>query len=315
MDSLRLLLSQNQRDRIAEELAAQNQISDPSLLRHTTYQGDRKIQQLGGEIIDNGIVLNNQSLAIGDVVMPLTNCNVLRRVDSTNGGALLGTAYRDAVEQDVDANGNRRDSDLSRNGGGGGGGGGGQGGGGGRGSPSSSPPPYGCTPPPPQCFWTTNPIAPDGFQNHGDAVVNENAVPLYLHCIAGTAVSPDLNCEFLSRWRCVSGICVRDPNGIYNSQAECEASRSIHWRGYLTTFYNGVAPGFCSTPTATNLLVAEGIISQSQSPVTAVIDNITSPTPGCPGKNHYAFIDALGNRLAFVPGSADSAYVQQNFTC
>ena len=80
MNSLKLLLSQNQRDRIAKESAAQNRISDPSLPRHTTYQGDRKIQQLGGEIIENGIVLNNQSLTIGDVVMPLAKGNVLRRV-------------------------------------------------------------------------------------------------------------------------------------------------------------------------------------------------------------------------------------------
>ena len=223
MNSLKLLLSQNQRDRIAKESAAQNRISDPSLPRHTTYQGDRKIQQLGGEIIENGIVLNNQSLTIGDVVMPLAKGNVLRRVDNTNGGALLGTAYRDAIENDYDANGNRRNSVLSRNGGN---------------EPSDSinpnpinpsthpisPPPYGCTPPPPKCFWTTNPEPPVGFQNHGSAVVNENAVPLYLHCTVGSAVPKNLNCSFLDKWKCSGGVCSLDANGPYNSQAECQAA-------------------------------------------------------------------------------------------
>ncbi len=226
MDSLKLLLSQNQRDRIAKESAAQNRISDPILPRHTTYQGDRKIQQLGGEIIENGIVLNNQSLAIGDVVMPLAKGNVLRRVDNTNGGALLGTAYRDAIENDVDANGNRRNSVLSRNGGNGTSG---------PINPNNNspidknthpifPPPYGCTPPPTKCFWTTNPTPPDGFQSHGSAVVNENAVPLYLHCIIGSSVPKNLNCSFLDKWKCSGGVCSPDENGIYNSQAECEAA-------------------------------------------------------------------------------------------
>jgi len=224
-DRIKKLLADNQIKRLSEEKERLDRRNGPRILRHTTYEGDRKIRQLGDEIIENGVILNNQSLAIGDVMLPLAKGNVLRRVDNTNGGALLGSAYRKSVENDFDPNGDRRSSALSRNGGnessnppiGSGGGGGG-------GAPSSSPPPFGCTPPPPQCFWTTNPIAPDGFQNHGDAVVNENGVPLYLHCIAGTAVSPDLNCEFLGKWSCSGGVCSRNPNGIYNSQAECEAA-------------------------------------------------------------------------------------------
>ena len=223
IDLLKSLLSTNQCDRLAKEKAAQDRIDDPKLPRHTVYQGDRKIQQLGQDTIENGIVLNNQSVAIGDVMLPLAKGNVLRRVDNTNGGALLGTAYRDALENDFDANGNRRSAPLSRNGGN---------------EPSDPnnpnkprkpsdrvPPPFGCVPPPSQCFWSTNPIAPDGFQNHGDAVVNENAQPTYLHCKAGASVPANLGCDFLNqKWSCSAGVCSLNPNGSYSSQAECEAA-------------------------------------------------------------------------------------------
>ena len=69
-------------------------------------------------------------------------------------------------------------------------------------------------------------MPPDGFQNYGSAVVNENAVPLYLHCIIGTSVPKNLNCSFLDpqKWSCFAGVCSPDPNGIYNSQAQCEAA-------------------------------------------------------------------------------------------
>lgn len=82
MEELRSLLSTNQRNRLAKEKAAQDRIDDPKLPRHTLYQGDRKIQQLGDGIIENGIVLNNQAIAIGDPVLPLAKGNVLRRIDS-----------------------------------------------------------------------------------------------------------------------------------------------------------------------------------------------------------------------------------------
>ena len=69
-------------------------------------------------------------------------------------------------------------------------------------------------------------MPPDGFQSYGSAVVNENAVPLYLHCIIGTSVPKNLNCSFLDpqKWSCFAGVCSPDPNGIYNSQAQCEAA-------------------------------------------------------------------------------------------
>ena len=324
MDELRSLLSTNQSDRLKREKAALDRIDDPRLPRHTVYQGDRQIQQLGQDTIENGVIINNQSVAIGEVMLPLAKGNVLRRVDKTNGGALFGTAYRDALEGDYDANRNRRSPELGRNGGE---------------EPSnpSSPnnpnnngaigntfsPPFGCVPPPKECFWSSEPNPPQGFQSHGDAVVNENALPLYLHCKLGASVPANLGCDFLdqppdpipTKWRCLGGVCSLHISGTFDTQAECEAARSIRWQGFLTAAYTGLAPGFCATPANTNFLVTEGVITQAQSPVTAVVDNTTAPTPGCAGKNHYAFIDALGNRLAFVPSSADGAYVQESFIC
>jgi hypothetical protein len=165
-------------------------------------------------------------------MLPLAKGNVLRRVDNTNGGALLGTAYRDALENDFDANGNRRETELGRNGGQ---------------EPSDPnnpnkprkpsdrvPFPFGCVPPPSQCFWSSNPIPPQGFQNYGDAVVNENAEPTYLHCKAGSSVPANLGCDFLNqKWSCSAGVCSLDPNGIYNSLAQCESARSVFWNVFL----------------------------------------------------------------------------------
>jgi hypothetical protein len=224
-DRLKELLSVNQNKRLAEEKARENRRDNPKILRHTTYQGDRKIQQLGDDIIENAIVLNNQAVEIGGVMLPLAQGNVLRRVDNTNGGALLGSAYRDVLANNFDANGNLDNLALSRNG------------------VSKNPdpfspnnpnnpnpdypqfpPPFGCTPPPSRCFWTTNPVPPNGFQSHGSAVINENAVPLYLHCVAGTAVPLSLNCEFLKKWKCNNGICTLDDNGTFGTQAECESN-------------------------------------------------------------------------------------------
>jgi hypothetical protein len=227
MDSLRLLFSINQSDRLKKEKAALDRIDDPKLPRHTVYQGDRSIQQLGQDTIENGVVLNNQSVAIGETVLPLAKGNVLRRVDKTNGGALLGTAYREALENDYDANRNRRSSELGRNGGDE------------PSNPSSPnnpnnngaigntfPPPFGCVPPPKECFWSSDPNPPQGFQSHGDAVVNENALPLYLHCKLGASVPANLGCDFLDtpKFSCSGGVCSPDPNGIYTSLAQCEAA-------------------------------------------------------------------------------------------
>ena len=224
-DRLNELLSTNQAKRLADDKARDERRDNPKILRHTTYQGDRKIQQLDDDIIENGVVLNNQAVEIGDVMLPLAKGNVLRRVDNTNGGALLGSAYRKAVENDRDANGNRRNNTLGRNGG--------------DEDPDPSnpndprnkpklpprfPPPFGCSPPPPQCIWTSDPNVPQGYQSYGSAVVNENGIELFLYCTAGTAVAPDLGCDFLSKWTCFGGVCSQNPSGIYNSRAECEAA-------------------------------------------------------------------------------------------
>ena len=224
INRLKDLLNGNQSDRLIKEKSQQNRIADTNLLRHTVYKGDRTIQQLGQEPIENGVILSNQSLEIDDVMLPLAKGNVLRRVDNANSGALLGTAYRDALENDYDANGKRRSSSLSRNGGN---------------EPSNPnnpnkpkrnsdrvPPPFGCTPPPPKCFWSRNPIAPRGFQSHGSAVVNENGVPVYLHCALGVNAPSNLNCGFLGsqRWSCFGGVCSLSANGVYASQSQCESA-------------------------------------------------------------------------------------------
>ena len=272
MNELRSLLSTNQSDRLKKEKAAQDRIDDPRLPRHTVYKGDRKIQQLGQDTIENGLIINNQSVSCGDVMLPLAKGNVLRRVDNTNGGALLGTAYRDALENDYDANGNRRNSALSRNGGN---------------EPSDPnnpnkprkpsdrvPPPFGCVPPPSQCFWSTNPIAPDGFQNHGDAVVNENAQPTYLHCKAGASVPANLGCDFLNqKWSCSAGVCSLDPNGSYSSQAECEAATryviALYVQGFpnscavLEESFSAVSPLYTSPPSYTTVITGSGLVCGS----------------------------------------------------
>ena len=224
-DRLNELLGTNQAKRLADDKARDERRDSPKILRHTTYQGDRKIKPLCSEIIENGVVLNNQSIKIGDVMLPLAKGNVLRRVDNTNGGALLGSAYRKALENDYDPNGNRRNNALGRNGG--------------NEDPDPSnpndprnkpklpprfPPPFGCSPPPPQCIWTSDPNVPQGYQSYGSAVVNENGIELFLYCTAGTAVAPDLGCDFLQRWACSGGVCSPNPNGSYASQSECEAA-------------------------------------------------------------------------------------------
>lgn len=195
--------------------------------KYTTYQGDGKIRQLGQEVLDNNQLLSNASVAIGDPVMPLAIGSAIRRVDSVNGGANLGTAYRRALENDALASGTNRNLAIGRNGG----------------LPSNPnnpnfpnsstgnlpkkfPPPNGCVPVSPSCFWSDQPTAPNGYQGYGDAVVNEDGLPLYLYCKKGVTPPNDLGCDFLkpTKWACSGGICFLSPTGIYNSQAECEAA-------------------------------------------------------------------------------------------
>jgi hypothetical protein len=316
-DRLNELLGANQAKRLAVDKAREERRDNPKILRHTTYQGDRNIQQLGDEIIENGVVLNNQSVAIGDVMLPLAKGNVLRRVDNTNGGALLGSAYRKAVENDYDANGNRRNNALSRNGG----------------DedpdpsnpndprnkpklPPSFPPPFGCSPPPPQCLWTSDPNVPNGYQSHGSAVVNENGIELFLYCTAGTAVAPDLGCDFLNnKWTCSSGVCSPSPTGNFNSKAECEST--LRW--VANVFTNGICrpslpPDNCilDSPSAGSL-VRTFNISNAQYPISVIIDNRIPP--GYTGFNHYKFVDNLGSELDYIAASSAGYYVEYLRTC
>jgi hypothetical protein len=228
-DRLNDLLNANQNKRLAEEKARENRRDNPKILRHTTYQGNRKIQQLGDDIIENGVVLNNQAVEIGDVMLPLAQGNVLRRVDNTNGGeSLLGSAYRKAKEEDLDVNGNQfSGSGVPKipTGGSGGSSGVGNGGGGGK-VPTKSSPPSGCVQPPPSCVWSADPTPPSGWQSYG-SVTLESGTTLNLYCLAGTSVPDNLGCDFLNaeKWRCAGTSCVPDPSGTYSSQAACEAAR------------------------------------------------------------------------------------------
>jgi hypothetical protein len=194
-DRLKELLSVNQNKRLAEEKARENRRDNPKILRHTTYQGDRKIQQLGDEIIENGVVLNNQAVEIGDVMLPLAQGNVLRRVDNTNGGELLGSAYRNAKEEDLDINGNQFSGSGVPTIPTGGGGGIGNGGSGGK-LPTKSPAPSGCQQPPPTCVWSPDSSPPQGWQSYGSVTLDSGTLNLY--CLSGTPVSRDLGCDFLA---------------------------------------------------------------------------------------------------------------------
>jgi hypothetical protein len=192
--------------------------------QHTIYLGDRTVQRLGEEPIKNAVILPNKALSIGEPLLPLASGDVLRRYDSVNRGAYLGSAYRKALEADgitgakLSMNGDNAmpDEPLSPQ----------LNGGGDNGSfPPISPPPFGCAPPDKKCFWSTASIAPNGFQGYGD-VVASTGERLFLYCAIGTTPPSDLGCEFLrpNKWSCSGGVCSLDANGIYNSQAECEAA-------------------------------------------------------------------------------------------
>jgi hypothetical protein len=164
--------------------------------QHTIYLGDRTVQRLGEEPIENAVILPNKALSIGEPLLPLASGDVLRRYDSANRGAYLGSAYRKALEADgvtgakLSMNGDNAmpDEPLSPQ----------QNGGGGNGSfPPISPPPFGCAPPDKKCFWTTASTPPNGFQGYGD-VVTSTGDRLFLYCAIGTTPPSDLGCSFLT---------------------------------------------------------------------------------------------------------------------
>jgi hypothetical protein len=231
-DDLKLKLEQQTAARISKEAPVKK-------LLHTIYLGDRTIQQLGQEPIDNGIKLNNASVAIGDPMLPLAKGDVLRRVDSINrnGGKALGSAQRTALERDGLAN--NRTNGLGENG---------------NIAPINDPnigtplsnnpapvgfdPPFGCEPPVQNCVWLNTAIAPNGYGSHGSVVLNNDGLELYLYCTLGTTPPPDLGCDFNRKWKCVNGVCVQDANGAYASQAECQAALVVPkaWRWNFTYY-------------------------------------------------------------------------------
>lgn len=191
-------------------------------LKHTIYLGDRTIQRLGQEPIENGDKLNNAAVAIGDPMMPLATGNAVQRVDNFNISNGTGTARRTVLERDGRRNG--RSNGLGENG-----------------DPlppndptlgtpkrtnplpKKYPPPNGCISFNPQrCVWLNTPEPPIGYEKHGSAVLNEDGLELFLYCENGVVPPPNLGCDFLNRWKCQGGVCIQDPNGIYPSQEACQ---------------------------------------------------------------------------------------------
>lgn len=308
-DRLNDLLSTNQANRQAEEKAREEKLDSSKILHHTIYQGDRKIKQLGEDTIENGVVLNNQSNAIGDVMLPLAKGNVLRRVDSTNGGkSLLGSAYRKAKEDDLDINGNQfNGSGVPKipTGGGGGGGGNGNGGGGGK-VPTKSPAPSGCSQPPPQCVWSPDPAPPLGWQTYGSVTLESGTLNLY--CLAGTSVPSDLGCDFLSKWACSGGVCYQNPNGIYPSLAACQGARV---RLY-TVSRSGTGAANC---TGEGVIIPEDSIPQDSPWTPPYSSSIKAGTTEPCGNSQWDVFDANG--LIFTTSGRYSFYniIDAGFRC
>ena len=222
IDLLKSQIAKNESERIANDA---NETTRPKIL-HTQYLGDRTVQQLGQEPIENAVVLNNAANAIGDALMPLAKGSPLQRFDSVNQDDGVGTKRRSLL--DDEANRNRRSTITIRTG---------------EQKPANDPligtprgddplppiypPPFGCVPVGGggvNCIWTTNATPPTEYQSHGSAVINENGLELFLHCKIGVVPPTDLGCTFLQKWKCSGGVCSLDANGPYNSQAECEAA-------------------------------------------------------------------------------------------
>jgi len=204
---------------------AADEISRPKI-SHTQYLGDRTVQQLGQEPIENAVILNNSANAIGDALMPLAKGQPLQRFDSVNQDDGVGTAKRALLDYAANRDGSSiirlrtgeqepandplRGTPRGRDP-----------------LPKDYPPPFGCVPlfPAKQCIWIPSATPPSGYQSHGSAVINQDGLELFLHCKNGVVPPDNLGCDFLNKkWRCLgTGGCVVDPTGIYNSEAECLA--------------------------------------------------------------------------------------------
>ena len=240
MDAIAILkaqISANASRRIRE---ASEDLTRPKIL-HTQYLGDRTVQQLGQEPVENAVILNNAANTIGDALMPLAKGQPLQRFDSFNQDDGVGTARRSLLDNDANRNGSNfvtlrtgeqepandplKGTPRGRDP-----------------LPKDYPPPFGCVPlyPAKQCIWIPQSTSPSGYQSHGSAVINQDGLELFLHCQDGVVPPPDLGCTFLARWKCVDGVCTWDPNGTYSTQAECEAARTVTYKVTLSgQFQNG----------------------------------------------------------------------------
>ena len=219
---LKAQISANASRRIRE---ASEDLTRPKIL-HTQYLGDRTVQQLGQEPVENAVILNNAANTIGDALMPLAKGSPLQRFDSFNQDDGVGTAKRSLLDNDANRNGSNfvtlrtgeqepandplKGTPRGRDP-----------------LPKDYPPPFGCVPlyPAKQCIWIPQSTSPSGYQSHGSAVINEEGLELWLHCQDGVIPPPDLGCTFLARWKCVDGVCTQDPNGTYSTKVACETAR------------------------------------------------------------------------------------------
>ena len=238
---LKAKIAANATRRIRE---AVDDLSRPKIL-HTQYLGDRTVQQLGQEPIENAVILNNAANAIGEALMPLAKGQPLQRFDSFNQDDGLGTARRSLLDSDANRNGSgfitlrtgeqEPANDPLK--------------GTPRGRdplPKDYPPPYGCVPVgggSKNCIWIPNATPPSGYQSHGSAVINAEGLELWLHCKEGIVPPENLGCTFLPpfvKWKCVDGVCTQDPSGTYATKVECEAARTLLFTGgqCVGTTYN-----------------------------------------------------------------------------
>ena len=229
MDAIAILkaqISANASRRIRE---ASEDLTRPKIL-HTQYLGDRTVQQLGQEPVENAVILNNAANTIGDALMPLAKGQPLQRFDSVNQDDGVGTARRSLLDNDANRNGSNfvtlrtgeqepandplKGTPRGRDP-----------------LPKDYPPPFGCVPlfPAKQCIWIPSGTSPSGYQSHGSAVINQDGLELFLHCQDGVVPPENLGCEFL-KWKCSNGICYQGLGGIYNTKAECEAARTGQWK-------------------------------------------------------------------------------------
>ena len=316
MDAIAILkakISANASRRIRE---ASEDLTRPKIL-HTQYLGDRTVQQLGQEPVENAVILNNAANTIGDALMPLAKGQPLQRFDSVNQDDGVGTAKRSLLDNDANRNGSNfvtlrtgeqepandplKGTPRGRDP-----------------LPKDYPPPFGCVPVgggSKNCIWIPNATPPSGYQSHGSAVINEEGLGLWLHCKDGVVPPPDLGCAFLARWKCVDGVCYLDPNGIYSSLAQCQAS--LQWFAEIYTLgicRPGLPPNNCildSPPPDT--LVKSFTLSNAQYPLTISVDNRIPP--GYTGFNHYKFVDALGTELDYFAASSAGYYATYTRIC